>query len=219
MSWWSLGEGSGYHGNELGLYMITCPFCGEKGNFKTAFHAEKKKPNGNKILNFDTLECGNCKGYVMVLWSASAGLGRGLHSFRVLPWPLKFDSYPEHWPENIGRYWLQSKRNLSDENWDAAVVMARSALQIALRDHSASGSNLKKEIEDLALKGILPPIMKDWSDNIRELGNECAHPQPSQSPPDPQDAKDIVRFLDFLLEYLYDLPHQIKNYRERAMEE
>jgi hypothetical protein len=31
----------------------------------------------------------------------------------------------------------------------------------------------------------------------------------------PQDAHDIVAFLDFLLEYLYDLPNRIAKYRAR----
>lgn len=219
-SWWQLGEWYGQQGEELALYQITCPFCMEKGNFKTVFHAEKKKPNSNKKLNFDTLECGNCKGYVMVLWSATGhGFGRGLHDYRVLPWPLNYERYPEHWPDAIGRYWLQAKRNIRDENWDAAAVMARSALQIALRDYGANGKNLKQEIDNLAAKGILPPIMKEWSDHVRELGNESAHPHPEQDPTNPQDAQDIVRFLDFLLEYLYSLPHRISQYRERESKE
>jgi hypothetical protein len=219
-SWWQLGEGSGYRGEELALYQITCPFCMERGNFKTAFHVEKKKPNSEKKLNFDTLECGNCKGYVMVLWSASEhGYGRGVHDYDVLPWPLKIEKYPEHWPEAIGRYWLQAKRNIRDENWDAAAVMACSALQIALRDYDAKGKNLKQEIDDLASKGILPPIMKEWSDQVRDLGNDSAHPDPGQGPTNPQDARDIVQFLDFLLEYLYTFPHQIKKYRERLEKE
>lgn len=216
-SWWQLGESYGQRGGELAVYQITCPFCMERGNFKTAFHTEKKKPNSNKKLNFDTLECGNCAGYVMVLWSASEhGYGNGLFDYRVLPWPLKFEKYPEHWPDSIGRFWLQAKRNINGENWDATAVMARSALQIALRDRGAKGQNLKQEIDDLAAKGILPPIMKDWSDHVRELGNDSAHPNPEQSPTNPQDAQDILRFLDFLLEYLYSLPHQIQQYRERG---
>ena len=216
-SWWQLGEGHGYHGHELAMYQITCPFCMESGNFKIVFHAEKKKPSSEKKLNFDTLECGNCKGYVMVLWSAGEHWSRGgLHDYEVLPWPLQFDKHPEHWPEAAGRYWLQAKRNIRDENWDAAAVMARSALQLALRDSKAQGKSLKQEIDDLASKGILPPLMKEWSDNVRDLGNVSAHPEPTQQPTNPQDARDIVSFLDFLLEYLYTLPHQIRQYRERT---
>lgn len=204
-SWWQLGEGSGHQGLELALYKITCPFCMERGNFKSVFHAEKKKPTSNKRLNFETLECGSCKGYVQVLWSAtegSHGYGSGLHDFRVQPWPLNYEKHPEHWPTDVGRYWLQAKRNVVDENWDAAAVMARSALQLALRDNKASGKNLKQEIDDLAGKGVLPPIMREWSDQVRYLGNDSAHPAPSQNATSPHDARDIVRFLDFLLEYL-----------------
>lgn len=216
-SWWQLGEGRGFHGKDLATFRITCPFCMEKGNFETAFHAEKKKPNSEKKLNFDTLKCGNCAGYVMVLWSGTEPYpDRGVHDFKVLPWPLKIEKFPEHWPEAVGRYWLQAKRNILDENWDAAAVMARSALQISLRGHSASGRNLKQEIDDLASKGILPPIMHEWSNNVRELGNDSAHPDLAQDPTDPRDAQDIVHFLDFLLEYLYSLPHRISQYQNRG---
>ena len=51
-SWWDLGEWSGSRGNDLALYQIECPFCEEKGNFETAHHEEKKKPNGRKVLLF-----------------------------------------------------------------------------------------------------------------------------------------------------------------------
>lgn len=81
-SWWSLGEGSGQAGKKLALYQIICPFCNEKGNFELEHHAEKKKPNGKKILNFDTYKCGNCTGYVQVLWSANEFLGaKGRHDY------------------------------------------------------------------------------------------------------------------------------------------
>ena len=192
----------------------------EKGNFETEFHAEKKKPNSDKKLNFDTLRCGNCAGYVMVLWSASEFAGiHGRHDYHSLPWASELSNYPDYWPEVVGRHWLQAQRNIQGENWDAAAVMARSALQAALRHHQAQGHNLKQEIDDLASKGILPPTMKEWSDHVRELGNDSAHPNPGQTPTKPQDARDIVSFLDFLLSYLYALPHQIQQYRERRQKD
>jgi hypothetical protein len=57
--------------------------------------------------------------------------------------------------------------------------------------------------------------MKDWSTHVRELGNDSAHPDPQAPPTAKEDARDVVKFLDFLLRYLYDLPHDIKRYRER----
>lgn len=213
-SWWQLGEGSGHSGKTIDFHYITCPFCMERGNFEAVSNHEKKKPNSSKKLSFYTLACGNCKGYVMVLWSVSE-YGKDLWDYKVLPWPLKLEKFPDHWPADVGRYWLQAKRNIRDENWDAASVMARSALQLALRANNANGKNLREEIDDLATKGILPPIIRDGSHQVRELGNDSAHPNPSQKSTESQDARDIVQFLDFLLEYLYTLPHQIQEYRQR----
>jgi hypothetical protein len=191
----------------------------ERGNFSIAFHAEKKKPNANKKLNFDTLKCGNCAGYVLVLWSASSTISRrGHHDWRALPRPREIESWPEHWPEDIGRYWLQAHTNLRAENWDAAAMTARTALQLALRRQGAEGRNLKQEIDNLASTGELPPLMKEWSGEVRELGNDATHPAPGQAATSAQDAQDIVSFLDFLLEYLYDLPHRIETYRSRRAE-
>ena len=214
MSWWELGE-SGYSGGSLGLSGITCAFCMETGSFQIEHHAEKRKPNSGKILNFDTYKCENCAGYVMVIWSANRS--RSIHDYYVLPYPLETTKYPEHWPDEIGRYWLQARRNIQSENWDAAAIMARSALQAALRDKNANGSTLKQEIDDLAAKGILAPIMKEWANQIRLLGNESAHPNPAQVI-DPQDARDIMEFLNFLLEYLYTFPYKIQQYQERQNE-
>ena len=104
---------------------------------------------------------------------------------------------------------------MKDSNWDAAAVMARSALQLALRSTGAKGANLKQEIDDLASKGFLPPLMQEWSHNVRELGNDSAHPNLDQEPTSARDASDIVGFLDFFLQYLDTLPKKINEYRGR----
>ena len=213
MSWWELGESGGYHGGDLALFGITCAFCEHTGNFEIAHHAQHQNPRSGKTLNFDTFRCVNCTGYVMVLWSARENTADS-HDYKVLPYPLKVTDYPESWPDEIGKFWVQAQASLQHEHWDAAAVMARSALQAALRDNNASGGSLKQEIDDLAAKGILAPILKEWADQIRLLGNESAHPDPMQVI-DPQDARDIVKFLNFFLEYLYTFPYQIQQYRNR----
>lgn len=214
-SWWELGEWAGSQGNKLALYSITCAFCGERGNFTRVFHGEKKKPNSEKRLNFDLYQCGNCAGFVHVLWSASEW-GGGLHNFRVLPWPIGKPEAPEHWPSSIKRYWVQAHDTAASENWDAAALMARSALQQAVRDHGAKGGSLKAEIDDLASRGVLPSHMRDWAHEVSLLANESAHPDDSEAvTPNQTDVSDILSFLDFLLVYLYDLPHQIAEYRNR----
>lgn len=210
-SWWNLGEHSGYPGSELALWQIVCPFCDETGNFALVHHAKKRQPNREKYLNYDTYRCGNCANLIMVFWSA----GDNLHDYHMVPWRRGYHRAPDAWPEEVGRFWLQAKRNLADQNLDAAAVMARSSMQVALRDNAAVGNNLKQEIESLAKQGLLPPVMKDWSDELRFLGNDAAHPNPGGGVLDPRDVADAVEFLDYLLQYLYTLPERITRYRER----
>jgi Domain of unknown function (DUF4145) len=216
MSWWDFGEKSGFDGKELALYRIDCPFCSEKGNFSTIHHEERKHPSTQKVLNYDTMRCGNCGNLMMVFWSAAAtSYRRGMHNFRVVPWSQRTSRFPDYWPEDVGRFWVQARRNLEGQNWDAAAVMARSAVQLITRYQKGKGGNLKQEIDDLADKGILPPVMREWSHEVRLLGNEGAHPKPGAEGTEAQDAKDIVEFLAVLLTMTNDLPHQIEQYRER----
>ena len=214
MSWWDFGENSGYDGDKLAMYRIACAFCNEKGRLQLLHHHEKK--NGDKTLNFDIYNCGNCGNPIMIFWSASTSPGsRDMHDYRTLPWPRSTTSFPEHWPKDVGRYWMQARRSLEGKSWDAASVMARSAIQLIMRYQEAQGDNLKQEIDDLAKKGILPPIMKEWSHEVRLLGNDSAHPTPGDKGSDEKDAKDVVEFLGVLLNTTYDLPHQIAQYRGR----
>jgi hypothetical protein len=218
-SWWELGEGMGFQGSEMEAWRIECPFCGVKGNFARAFREKKQKPNSDKCLYFDVYQCQNCVGYVHVLWSASeySSFGRGLYDFRVLPRPLNAKPEPsENWPSGMHRFWVQAQDSLTHENWDAASVMARSALQFVVREKGAKGKDLKAQIEDLVAKGVLHKLMADWAHEVRLLANESAHPEaPVPTDVTPEDARDIVHFLDLLLLYLYDLPKQIEKYRQR----
>jgi hypothetical protein len=228
-SWWQLGEGSGHSsGGELPLYQIECAFCAEADKWSLVGHHEKKKPNSHKRLNFDTLKCESCGGFIMVLWSTGEfggsqpltgefGGSQPLTAYRVLPWRIGKPKAPDHWPQEVRRLWPQAHSSLQQENWDASVVIARSALQAALRDHNAQGRTLHDEVKDLTDRGLLPPLMKDWANELRVLGNESAHPELGAHGPTPKDAEDVVEFLDFLLKYLYDLPKQISDYRSRRI--
>jgi hypothetical protein len=69
----------------------------------------------------------SCASYVMTLWSA-ADYG-AIHDFKVLPLAAKERVAPDHWPEAIGRFWVQAKSSLEQDNLDVAAVVARSALQ------------------------------------------------------------------------------------------
>jgi hypothetical protein len=218
MSWWDLGEWTGYFGSTLALNHIACAFCGEKGNFETAEHLQRQKPGSTrKILNYDTLRCGHCGNYMFAFWSASSeGHGHNVrHDYRVLPWYRGTTSYPKYCPPDVGTYWVEAHRSIEGKNWTAAALMARSAIQLVARAHGGTGASLKQEIDDLANKGLILPIMKEWAHEVRELANEGTHPQPGTTGTNERDAKDVVEFLTFLMTVMYRLPTEIDEYRRR----
>jgi hypothetical protein len=212
MNWWDLGEHSGYRGSDLATHQIECAFCGESGNFETINHLDRKKAgDSDKKLNYDTLKCVNCGNYIFAFWSASYSM----HDYHVVPWRRNTSSYPKHWPDDIGTYWLEAKRSIEAQNWTAAALMARSALQLIARLNDAKGENLKQELDDLAARGIILTTMREWADEIRYLGNEGAHPKPGSTGADVKNAKDVVEFLTTLMTVMYDLPKKINDYRSR----
>ncbi len=216
MNWWDLGEHSGYSGDELALYQVRCAFCDEEGNFETVSKLTKSNKASGKVLHYDTLKCGNCGNLTFVFWSAASSISsQGLHDYRTLPWPQKITKFPEHWPADVGRNWLQAQKSIQTKSWDAAALMARSAIQLVVREQKAKGANLKAEIDDLAEKGVLPPVMKEWAHELRVLGNDNAHPAPGDEGTSPADANDVVEFLTFLLRMTYTLPHDIEQFRGR----
>jgi hypothetical protein len=93
--------------------------------------------------------------------------------------------------------------------------MARSAIQLVVREKKAKGKNLKEEIDDLAARGLILPVMQEWAHEVRELGNESTHPKPGTKGTSQGDAKDVVEFLSFLMTVMYTLPKQIADYRKR----
>ena len=114
--------------------------------------------------------------FIHVFWSAAEhSIGHPLYDFMVLPWPLGKAKPSDNWPPTVQRFWTQAHESLGIKNWDAAAVMARSAVQATMRDKKAVGRDLYHEIEDLATKGDLPPLTKDWSHDVRELEGMILH--------------------------------------------
>ncbi|CAN7653224.1 DUF4145 domain-containing protein [Rhizobium sp. LjRoot254] len=211
MSWWEIGEGSGHsaYNDELRLDLVDCGFCGESGRFAFESRIIKKNHKG-KALRYDTLRCEECGNLTSVFWGTGSS---GLQRHYQVPWLKETTKWPTHWPDDVGRFWLQARRSIEGSNWDAAALMARSAVQLVLRHQQATGKSLFEEINDLGKKGVLPPVMVEWAHEVRVLGNDNAHPTPGAAGTAPKDAQAVVEFLGMLLRVTFDLPFQISEHR------
>ncbi len=88
-------------------------------------------------------------------------------------------------------------------------------LQAATREMGAAPRQLAGEIDELGKKGVLPAAMTEWAHEIRALRNIGAHPDATETSVEAKDANDIVKFLDYFLIYVYNLPKEIEQYRTR----
>jgi hypothetical protein len=130
------------------------------------------------------------------------------HFWPDVPAPL----IPEHVPPEVTRVYLQAERNFPIQgNEDAAGTMYRKALDIALKkiDPALSGT-LGQKIKLLVSAGKLTTDLAEWSDHIRDLGNEAAH---DELPLARKDLEDLRGFTEMVLRYLFTLPNMIKKRR------
>lgn len=216
--WWDLGEWSGVSEFTAGRLGIDCAWCGMEDNFRVLHSVDQKHATRPKTIVFQILKCANCGNHTALMRSdssSSSGRPGKMVGFRRMPWPLKVEKAPSYWPEDIGRFWLQSHRAAESKSWDSAAMTIRSALQLAMRHKGARVGRLVDEVKDLVTRGELPPLMGEWANEVRLLGNDGTHPLPGAPGVSSADAQDALKFLDYLLEYLFTLPHQIAEYRNR----
>jgi len=121
-----------------------------------------------------------------------------------VPGPL----IPENLPPDVERIYLQAERNFPVEgNEEAAGTMYRKALDVGLKkiDSAATGM-LKTRIKKLAADGKLTTDIAEWSDHVRDLGNEAAH---EEEPPTREELGDLRSFTEMVMRYLFSLPAMV----------
>jgi hypothetical protein len=116
---------------------------------------------------------------------------------------------PEAMPPDVERIYLQAERNFPIAgNEEAAGTMYRKALDIGLKkiDATVKGT-LATRIKKLAEAGNLTKDIAEWSDHVRDLGNEAAH---EEVPPTREELEDLRNITEMVMRYLFSLPAMVK---------
>jgi len=181
-----------------------CPHCRVKATFAN------QGPNHKGASRIHSIwTCGNCAGVVY------ASVGREANDVEIYP-SLRFDA-PEEYPDDVRENFGEALRSINGSNPKAAVIMARSALQAATREHGATGNNLKEEIDDLAARHVIPDALKDWAHEIRDGGNLVGHPKPDKKV-EVADAEELIALAESIFEYLYVIPKHVEHRRQRLVQ-
>jgi hypothetical protein len=93
----------------------------------------------------------------------------------LMPWPQPSPT-SNLIPEPMRRDLSEAKRCVAAGAWNAAVVMARRALQCAAVEEGApKGEQLWAQLQDLLKRGVIVKNMYDWAEAARWVGNHGAH--------------------------------------------
>lgn len=87
----------------------------------------------------------------------------------------------------------------------AAVIMARAAVQRAVRTLDATGTNLEAEINDLRSTGVITEELRKWAHEVRFAGNDAAHPDTLGKVTE-GDAAESLEFMDEFLRHTIAMP-------------
>jgi hypothetical protein len=118
---------------------------------------------------------------------------------------------PEYLPANIESFYLQSAGSLQAKNYDASAMMARRALESAVKKILPEGSGtLYERIEQLEKHHKITPELKDWAHAIRGDGNIASH---DEEPVTPEFAAELLAYVEMFLLYTITMPAMIENRR------
>jgi Domain of unknown function (DUF4145) len=98
-------------------------------------------------------------------------------------------------PDEIQRDHREAWSCFYGGDYRASVIMARAAVQRAVRALNGTGSNLASEIQDLAARNIITDFLRSWADEVRFSGNDAAHPE-DLGEVTRDDAAESLRFME-----------------------
>ena len=189
----------------------TCPRCGRESslNLVAGPHVGKQLRDYNAWFSAACLYiCPTCRGFCLRIAAAEQSDGSG-NSIDIERFPFGtakgLDGLPEEVAADRGEAWSGFHGSLNK----AAALLARSALETAVKNLGAAGKDLYVKIDNLAEAGRITNDLAQWAHEVRITGNEAAH---EMGPVSEEDAKDGLFFLDAFLEAVYSVParHQAR---------
>ena len=136
----------------------------------------------------------------------------------VVRTPRQESRMPRHLSPAVTKALKSAEQNLQlEDGEDAAATMFRRAIDVAIREkHPEVSGMLKLRIDKLNKKGLIPDAMKDWTDEIRLIGNDGAHEPEGVSRP---ELLALQAFTDAFLRYYVSLPFEVSLRRGKIDEQ
>lgn len=187
---------------------IYCPSCNKHTSLTALTSLERHG------LRYEIGECNSCNQMFLVQRQTNGYL---LETFpNQLPKPID-----EKTPEFLIKDLKEAYDCFSVSAYRATAVLARRALQKCCIEKGAPDKKLIEQVQWLLDNQIITKDLKEWAEEVRLTGNDCAHPPKKIEeemivPKD--DAEDILLLLEKFVDVLYIAP-QIAQERRDAREQ
>ena len=92
------------------------------------------------------------------------------------------------------------------------ALSLRRTLEIIFKQQGETSGTLIRKVENLANKGILPIVLKDVSDILRDFGNAAAHGDDvifSKT-----QIEHLIEFTETIIDYIYILPKKLEKLKK-----
>lgn len=147
---------------------IRCPGCGHNGTFEN-LNAPDILDN-NQAIWFGQRRCPNNKCNIHIFYIHNNNTG---DIFTSPQETIGFDK--DGMPANVLAAFEEAVKCHSIQCFVASAIMIRKTLEEVCADRNATGDNLKKRLQDLGQKILIPKELIEGMDELRLLGNDAAH--------------------------------------------
>jgi Domain of unknown function (DUF4145) len=194
-----------------------CPHCNHQAAFMSVGKPFEENHGGYPNRMVAAMCCVACKRYILAILAMGVGRSVGPKWIYETHYPLGMPN--EHLdvsiPKDVAEDVKEAIRCQGVGAFRACVVMCRRALETSVTSMGASGANLQRRIDDLASKGTITDVLKQFAQEVRLTGNAGAHSD-GLSDVKESDAADIMTFTSQYLMHVYVMPAKLKARRPAA---
>lgn len=123
----------------------------------------------------------------------------------TFPASLSFESI-KNLPVEVQKVYDECRTACGAGCYTASVILARTLLNHVAVDKGAEENLSFKAYVDYLVDNYMPPKSKHWIDSIRLCANGSTHHLEIM---DKKDAEQVMKFVMYLLKYIYELPEEL----------
>lgn len=205
-----------------------CPHCTTQRMAFTLSAESKLGPPRDK--DWVTLfNCNKCQGAIVVEYRYQINHGFsspgqcktdpatvGFGVIKIYPGEMP-TSTPDFTPAPLDRYFRQAADALHSDSADASGAMSRKVVDVStqklLGEDAKKFNTIQKRIDELAARHLLTPDLQQWAHVVRLEGNDASH---DEHPYTPEQANELLSFVELYLTYVYTMPGRLKVRRKHA---